>query len=643
MVALQRRPLFSVWNFAARHLEAATCVSAIAPRADGGVWCTIQGDGVYGFTADGQSVAHPASPSGVETILRDKGGDYWLGTTGGLWAFNPTAETASLRTQFNGYPVNAICELDERQLAVSIFGGGLAVVEKATGRVMRRMTMHETDTIEHGRLANDWIFSLDKDARGRLWIGTSSGVCCYDPSTESFVTEGWRVLMDNEKCTALAVLSSGDIIMAFEHGVYRWSRAYGLRQEPGMKPILGRTISYIAEDKSGEIWFSTNEGIWQWNPEEHELVAYVGTYGLRQREFVQGAGLRTDDGRVFFGTAEGVVSFVPDSLRRAHELPGHVHLTAFVIGGEAANMLTRSNGQPVMKKPLSDCKHFSISYVDAAFRMEFSLLDFANADGVSFEYRMSDEWRWQQTAKGENAINFSHLAPGTYEVQVRAISGGAYTPVETFVIEVRPPWWRSTWAFVVYAFLLLTGVLAAAYAYRRHVQYQLNQEKLHFLMEAINTKDVPLTLDEMKRAIGTFVQSRKRQRTLYGNSATMADRMEVPEVKGNDELLMERVVQSVNRHLSDSEFSVEQLCTEAAISRAHLHRKMKEMTGLSVTEFIRNIRLEQAARLLREQKLNITQVAYSVGFSNLGYFSTIFRKHFGVSPRDFVKDLTPED
>jgi AraC-like DNA-binding protein len=122
----------------------------------------------------------------------------------------------------------------------------------------------------------------------------------------------------------------------------------------------------------------------------------------------------------------------------------------------------------------------------------------------------------------------------------------------------------------------------------------------------------------------------------------MADQMDMPTVQGNDEALMERVVQSVNRHLGDSDFSVEQLCEEAAISRAHLHRKMKEMTGLSVTEFIRNIRMEQAARLLREQKLNITQVAYTVGFSNLGYFSTIFRKHFGVSPRSFVSDAPDE-
>ena len=116
----------------------------------------------------------------------------------------------------------------------------------------------------------------------------------------------------------------------------------------------------------------------------------------------------------------------------------------------------------------------------------------------------------------------------------------------------------------------------------------------------------------------------------------MAERVEVPEQRGNDELLMDRIMQSINRHLGDSDFTVEQLCAEAAISRAHLHRKMKELTGLPVTEFIRNIRLEQAARLLREQKLNVTQVAYTVGFSSLGYFATVFRKHFGVAPRDYA-------
>ena len=105
---------------------------------------------------------------------------------------------------------------------------------------------------------------------------------------------------------------------------------------------------------------------------------------------------------------------------------------------------------------------------------------------------------------------------------------------------------------------------------------------------------------------------------------------------------MERVIKSVNDHMSDSDFNIDVLCNEAGISRAHLHRKMKDMTGISVSEFIRNIRMEQAARLLREQKVNISQVAYSVGYSSLPYFSAVFRKHFGISPREFIDQQSGE-
>ena len=115
------------------------------------------------------------------------------------------------------------------------------------------------------------------------------------------------------------------------------------------------------------------------------------------------------------------------------------------------------------------------------------------------------------------------------------------------------------------------------------------------------------------------------------------DKIEDKVVKGNDEVLMERIMKVINDHLSDSDFNVEVLTSEVGISRAQLHRKMKEMTGLPVSEFIRNIRLEQAVRLLKEQKVNVTQVAYAVGFSNLAHFSTVFRKQFGVSPTEYIE------
>jgi DNA-binding response OmpR family regulator len=146
----------------------------------------------------------------------------------------------------------------------------------------------------------------------------------------------------------------------------------------------------------------------------------------------------------------------------------------------------------------------------------------------------------------------------------------------------------------------------------------------------------PFNMEELHMNIDNLIHNRQRLKGKYSGAQQQTDKVEQPEVKGNDELLMERIMKAINKNLSDSDFNVDMLTHEVGISRAQLHRKMKEMTGISTSEFIRNIRLEQAARLLREQKINVTQVAYTVGFSNLAHFSTIFRKHFGVSPTEYV-------
>jgi AraC-like DNA-binding protein len=116
-------------------------------------------------------------------------------------------------------------------------------------------------------------------------------------------------------------------------------------------------------------------------------------------------------------------------------------------------------------------------------------------------------------------------------------------------------------------------------------------------------------------------------------------RLETKEIKSNNEVLMDRIMKAISRNLDENEFGVDDLAKEVGLSRSHLQRKMKEQTGLNVAEFIRNIRLEQAARLLKEQKINVSQVAYSVGFSNLAHFSTVFKKHFGVTPTEYIAKI----
>ena len=147
----------------------------------------------------------------------------------------------------------------------------------------------------------------------------------------------------------------------------------------------------------------------------------------------------------------------------------------------------------------------------------------------------------------------------------------------------------------------------------------------------------PFDMDELHMVINNLISTNLRLKGKYSGLQQPKDKIEEKPIKGNDELLMERVLKEVNEHLDDNDFSVEMLAKGVGISRAQLHRKMKELTGIPVSEFVRNIRLEQAVRLLEEQKINVTQVAYSVGFSNLAHFSTVFRKQFGVSPTEYIE------
>ena len=166
------------------------------------------------------------------------------------------------------------------------------------------------------------------------------------------------------------------------------------------------------------------------------------------------------------------------------------------------------------------------------------------------------------------------------------------------------------------------------------VQYRL--EGLKRGADAFIAK--PFAMQELKITIDKLVDNVRRLRGKYTGALAQADKVEQVKVKGNNDVLMEKIMRCVNENLSDPDFGMEVLTREVGISRAQLHRKMKELTGISTSEFIRNLRLEQAARLIREKKVNITQVAYAVGFNNQAHFSTVFKKHFGMSPTEFAEN-----
>jgi AraC-like DNA-binding protein len=145
----------------------------------------------------------------------------------------------------------------------------------------------------------------------------------------------------------------------------------------------------------------------------------------------------------------------------------------------------------------------------------------------------------------------------------------------------------------------------------------------------------PFNMDELGTRISNLLAIREKLRLKYDRIHIMDSGKWIPE--SVDDKFMERILKIINSNLRDHNFDVGWLQEHIGMSKTHLTRKLKILTGLSPGTLIRNIRLEKAAELLKNNKGNITEIANIVGVSNPSNFTKSFRKYFGVSPKEYSK------
>jgi len=148
----------------------------------------------------------------------------------------------------------------------------------------------------------------------------------------------------------------------------------------------------------------------------------------------------------------------------------------------------------------------------------------------------------------------------------------------------------------------------------------------------------PFNMDILRRTIINLLTIRRTLRNKFSGNESQEHKVEQKEMLTPDDNLMQRVMNVINENLGDSDLSVDSIAQKVGISRVHLHRKMKELTNQTPHSFIRNIRLQQAAKLLKEGKQSITEVMYTCGFSNAASFSTMFKNLYGCSPREYMNN-----
>ena len=148
----------------------------------------------------------------------------------------------------------------------------------------------------------------------------------------------------------------------------------------------------------------------------------------------------------------------------------------------------------------------------------------------------------------------------------------------------------------------------------------------------------PFNMDILHRNIINLLTVRRTLRNKFTGNESQNHQVEQIEMQTPDNSLMQRIMEVINENINDSDLSVDMIAQKVGISRVHLHRKMKELTNQTPHSFIRNIRLQQAAKLLKDGKQSITEVMYACGFSNSASFSTMFKNLYGCSPREYMQN-----
>ena len=159
----------------------------------------------------------------------------------------------------------------------------------------------------------------------------------------------------------------------------------------------------------------------------------------------------------------------------------------------------------------------------------------------------------------------------------------------------------------------------------------------------------PFTMELLAARIENLMERRRTLLTRFsesGNAGKKGSKVDIqPDeivITDRDEVLIKKVMNWLEEYVSDAEVTVDQLAAHVGMGRTSMYNKIKGLTGKSPVELIQDYRLEKATYYLKSGQYSVSETCYKVGFSDPGYFSRSFKKHFGMSPVDYIKEHKTE-
>ena len=147
--------------------------------------------------------------------------------------------------------------------------------------------------------------------------------------------------------------------------------------------------------------------------------------------------------------------------------------------------------------------------------------------------------------------------------------------------------------------------------------------------------DKPVDIDFLLKQTDSLICSQQKLKEIYSRRF-IAEPSKVT-ISSMDEEILKRAMDHIERNMDNCDYDVDSFVSDMAIGRTILYRKINDLTGMSIKEFILDVRLKRASQLLKESEYTISEIADMTGFANPKYFSICFRRHFDLSPSEFRK------
>ncbi|WP_172335858.1 two-component regulator propeller domain-containing protein [Mucilaginibacter sp. SG564] len=403
-----------------------------------GLFCIDPGTGKYRqFIYDGTEQG--VSQNEITSIAEDKAGHLWIGTLAhGVDIYDPQtdlfAHISSKNKANDQYPrlplndyITSLTSLPNGDLCIGSMGSGIAVYQQQT------RTFKHYDK-ENSGLADGVVSNVLSASDHSLWVGTNGGLCVLNTKTGRFTT---------------------------------YSEKEGL---------ANAYVKAILEDKSHMLWVSTDRGISSFERDKKLFKNLNGENGVQQGSFISGSALKLSHGDLFFGGQDGFNYFNPDRLP-SPPLPGTVLLSQLKVN----NNTVTPDRTGSLKEQISIAKQIELHY-GQNFSLSYIAVDYTAPKQNLYAYRLigyDKDWNFVHNS---TTASYTNMDPGTYVFQVKSSNNSRLwnTPVTEIKVIILPPVWRTTFAYCIYALIILGSLyfIRLRGINKLREEFETQQEKL---------------------------------------------------------------------------------------------------------------------------------------------------------------------